>query len=364
MKNNVCAVDLFCGAGGLTHGLKQAGIDVKVGVDIEKACEYPYAFNNEATFLLKSVVDVEAEELSKYLDDADYKLLAGCAPCQTFSTYNQKASSEDDRWWLLKQFSRIVDELAKHGDLAPEFITMENVPGLAKQKVFDEFVEDLESLGYRVWHRVVNCANYGLPQSRRRLVLLASRLGEIELLSPEELSVELKTVRDVIDDLPPLTHGGVDENDPLHQASVLSDINYRRMLKSKPGGTWRDWKTSEDDEDLRAECHRKESGKTYLGVYARMEWNKPAPTMTTQYYGFGNGRFGHPAQHRAISLREGAVFQGFPKDYQFVRPGETISKKAIGRMIGNAVPVKLGEVIGKSILAHIERYSMSDSVVV
>lgn len=353
--NDVSAVDLFCGAGGLTHGLRQAGIDVRLGVDIEEACEYPYTFNNDAAFLKKSVVDIKADELEEYLNGSRYKLLAGCAPCQTFSTYNQKATCSDDRWWLLKQFSRIVKELAERGDTAPEFITMENVPGLAKQKVFDEFIEALESLGYRVWHRVVNCADYGLPQSRRRLVLLASRLGGIELLSPEELGVEPKTVWDVIGELPPLTHGGVDENDPLHQASELSDINYRRMLKSKPGGTWRDWKTSEDDEDLRAECHRKDSGKTYSGVYARMEWNKPAPTMTTQYYGFGNGRFGHPKQDRAISLREGAIFQGFPEDYQFVRPGESISKKAIGRMIGNAVPVKLGEVIGRSIFAHIER---------
>jgi DNA (cytosine-5)-methyltransferase 1 len=142
------------------------------------------------------------------------------------------------------------------------------------------------------------------------------------MLDPEELGCEPKKVEDVIGNLPPHEAGQVDPNDPLHQCSTLSDLNLKRIRKSKPGGTWRDW-----PEELVAECHKKRSGRTYPGVYARMEWGKPAPTMTTQYFGYGNGRFGHPEQDRAISLREGAIFQGFTEDYKFVPPGEPIKKK-------------------------------------
>jgi DNA (cytosine-5)-methyltransferase 1 len=349
MSRLVSAVDLFCGAGGLTHGLIQAGIDVKLGVDIDSNCEFPYEANNDAKFLNRSVEDITGEDIHSYFNSDGIKLLAGCAPCQTFSTYNQKACSTDKRWWLLMQFSRLV------GESKPHLVTMENVPGLVNQDVFHTFVDNLEEAGYCVSYKIVNSAEFGLPQSRRRLILLASRLGEINLLSPKELGVEIKTVKDVISDLPRLKDGEIHSEDPLHQCSALSVLNKKRIRASRQGGTWRDW-----SEDLVADCHKKASGKSYPGVYARMSWDKPAPTMTTQYYGFGNGRFGHPEQDRAISLREGAIFQGFPKDYKFVSPEKQISKKIVGRMIGNAVPVKLGEVIGKSILAHLEKYSPSD----
>lgn len=340
---DIKAVDLFCGVGGLTHGLKRAGVDVKMGVDIDPACKYPYEANNEAVFLLKSVDEVMAEDIIDCYDASDIKLLAGCAPCQTFSTYNQKACQSDKRWWLLLQFGRLVEEIV------PDLVTMENVPGLKDQNVFQEFVDKLHDRGYYTHFKVIDSSLYGLPQKRRRLVLLASRLGEVRMLTPEELNVKPKKVVDVISKLPTLKAGEVDPNDPLHQSSSLSPLNLRRIRHSKPGGTWRDW-----PEELVAECHKKESGKTYPGVYARMEWDKPAPTMTTQYFGFGNGRFGHPEQDRAISLREGAIFQGFPKDYKFVPPGASVKKKELGRMIGNAVPVTLGEAIGRSLLRHVE----------
>ena len=345
MGLKINAVDLFCGAGGLTHGLKRSGIDVKLGIDIDPACKYPYEANNEAKFLLKSVDEVSGEELDEHFCRAELKLLAGCAPCQTFSTYNQKACPSDKRWWLLEQFGRLIEETS------PDLVTMENVPGLKDQKVFHSFVKKLEKNGYNTYYEIVDSSLYGLPQRRRRLVLLASRLGEVKMLDPEELGCEPKKVEDVIGNLPPLEAGQVDPNDPLHQCSTLSDLNLKRIRKSKPGGTWRDW-----PEELVAECHKKRSGRTYPGVYARMEWGKPAPTMTTQYFGYGNGRFGHPEQDRAISLREGAIFQGFPEDYKFVPPGAPIKKKELGRMIGNAVPVTLGEAIGYSLLRHVESY--------
>lgn len=346
--HTIGAVDLFCGAGGLTRGLEKSGIAVNLGIDIDPACEYPYAANNKADFLLKSVDDVEASELLAAYNGADLKLLAGCAPCQTFSSYNQKADSSDKRWWLLLQFSRLIKETE------PELVTMENVPGLMDQDVFKEFVDDLKERNYHVDYKVVNCAEYGLPQQRNRLVLLASQLGPIKLLSPKEFKRKAKTVKEAIGKLPAIEAGAIDSKDPLHQSSSLSETNYQRILVSKPGGTWRDW-----PEELVADCHKKKSGKTYPSVYGRMSWDEPAPTITTQFFGFGNGRFGHPEQDRAISLREGAILQSFPKKYKFTAPGEPISKKVLGRLIGNAVPVKLGELIGKSILKHVTEYNAS-----
>lgn len=339
------AIDLFCGAGGLTCGLRRAGVDVKVGIDIDPACRHPYEANNDAEFLLKSVDKVHGDELSARYGGDGVKLLAGCAPCQTFSTYNQKACPSDSRWWLLLEFGRLIEETS------PDLVTMENVPGLKDQDVFETFVKNLKKLGYHTHHEVVDSSIYGLPQRRRRLVLLASKFGEIGLLSPEELGTKPKKVEDVIRDLPPLKHGEVDRNDPLHRCSALSPLNEKRIRHSKPGGTWRDW-----PKELVAECHRKASGKTYPGVYARMKWDEPAPTMTTQFFGFGNGRFGHPEQDRAITLREGAIFQGFPADYEFVSPGAPIHMKTLGRMIGNAVPVTLAEAIGRSLIHHVEKY--------
>jgi DNA (cytosine-5)-methyltransferase 1 len=341
-RRKVYAVDLFCGAGGLTHGLRMAGVDVRLGVDIDPACEHPYTANNHAKFLLKSVEELGPRELLSHYRKNGIKLLAGCAPCQTFSTYNQKATESDRRWWLLQQFSRLVDEIL------PDLVTMENVPGLMEQNVFDEFAANLKKNGYSVSYQVVNCADYGVPQHRNRLVLLASKLGPIALLSPSEFGKKPRTVKEAIGKLPPLKAGMSHSKDPLHRCAALSELNLRRIRASKPGGTWRDWPN-----ELVADCHKKKSGKTYPSVYGRMTWDAPAPTMTTQLYGFGNGRFGHPEQDRAISLREGAILQSFPPDYQFVSTGEQVCQKSIGRLIGNAVPVTLGELIGESLLLHV-----------
>ncbi|MFC3767682.1 DNA cytosine methyltransferase [Paenibacillus sp. GCM10012303] len=350
-KRTVYAVDLFCGAGGLTHGLVNSGINVKLGVDIDPACSYPYTSNNKAKFELKSVEELQASDIKANFRKNGINLLAGCAPCQTFSTYNRKADQDDERWWLLLQFSRLVRETE------PELVTMENVPELIKQEVFGNFVKELQDIGYFVSYQIVNCADYGLPQQRRRLVLLASRLGDIQLLQPDDFEITPKTVREAIGDLPPINAGEIYDKDPLHQSSSLSDKNLERIQASRPGGTWRDW-----GEHLVAECHKKGSGKSYPSVYGRMVWDEPAPTMTTQFFGFGNGRFGHPEQDRAISLREGAVLQSFPKEYKFVSPGEPIAIKTVGRLIGNAVPVKLGEIIGFSIRAHLKENEMQIKV--
>ena len=343
-NSTIKAVDLFCGAGGLTKGLEAAGIDVALGVDVDPACDFPFTANNRAAFLLKSVEDLNIEDFGQAFDGADVTLLAGCAPCQPFSKYSQGWSSPDDqRWNLLQHFGRLV------GEAKPDVVTMENVPRLQGQEVFTNFVAGLSQQGFEVFHKVINCADYGVPQQRQRLVLLASKLGPIELIPPTYPPERHVTVRDAIGDLPMLGMGEVHASDPLHQACTLSPLNMQRMRASTPGGTWRDW-----DKSLVAECHKRASGKTYPSVYGRMSWDVPAPTMTTQYYGFGNGRFGHPEQDRAISLREGAILQSFPKSYKFVQKEAPIYRKRIGRLIGNAVPVKLGEAIGISIVQHVQ----------
>ena len=234
---------------------------------------------------------------------------------------------KDERWNLLKEFTRLIRELN------PDIVSMENVPLLEKQGVFRRFKNSIKKDGYEIEYRIVDCAEYGIPQKRRRLVLLASKIGKISL---PNIKTKQKTVKDAIKGLPKIKAGSFHKKDPIHLASNLIDLNLERIRLSKPGGTWRDW-----PEELRAECHRKKTGSTYSSVYARMEWNKPSPTITTQFYRFGTGRFGHPTQDRALSLREGAILQTFPKEYKFVEKENNFSSVRLGIHIGNAVPPKL-----------------------
>ncbi len=355
LEHDVVCVDLFCGAGGLTHGLIAAGVKVVAGVDFDHACKHPYEANHDGTkFHQADVADLDASTVEAWFGDASVRVLAGCAPCQPFSNYalryQKDESVEDDkRWSLLNHFGRLVKALL------PDIVTMENVPTVTKHAVFRNFKRTLQGLGYKVWVEVIDCAKYGLPQRRHRTVLMASLHGEIALREPDDS--ESRTVEDVIKGLPILRHGGAAKSDALHAASRLSDLNLRRIRKSKPGGTWRDW-----PKHLIAKCHKKKTGKTYAGVYGRMRYDEPAPTLTTQFYGFGSGRFGHPTQARAISLREGALLQGFPEDYSFVPDGQSVQFKVLGRMIGNAVPVDLGRVIGQSIIEHVKEHVGQASV--
>ncbi|RKG81304.1 DNA cytosine methyltransferase [Corallococcus terminator] len=344
-EQEVVCVDLFCGAGGLTHGLINAGVHVVAGVDFDKACEHPYTANHEGVAFYKyDVAKLEASEVTKWFGNASVRVLAGCAPCQPFSSYSQRYDTVGtERWGLLNHFARLIKEVQ------PDIVTMENVPTVTKHQVFEDFIKTLRSLGYVIWFNVIDCSKYGLPQRRRRTVLLASLHGEIKLRAPDVSAG--KTVEDVLKGLPVLRHGGSNKDDPLHTSSSLSPLNYERIMASTPGGTWREW-----PKRLIAQCHLKKTGETYPGVYGRMKWEEPAPTLTTQFYGFGNGRFGHPSQARGLSLREGAILQGFPQDYSFVPKGDPIQFKVLGRLIGNAVPVDLGRVIGESIIAHVNQH--------
>lgn len=336
-------MDLFCGAGGLTHGLQVAGINVVAGYDIEETCRFAFEHNNNSKFFNKDITTLSGNEVLEQLNNSDISILAGCAPCQPFSTYGRtKNKRKDDKWALLYSFSRLIDEIQ------PLIVTMENVPGLISQNVFKDFIKNLELHGYHVSQRIIFCPDYGIPQTRKRLVLLASKLGPIDLIASTHNKDNYKTVKEVISKLPPIKAGESDKNDPLHRSSSLSPLNMERIKASKPGGDWHDWPIH-----LRAACHLKDSGKFYRSVYGRMSWNEPSPTITTQCYGFGNGRFGHPEQNRAISLREAAILQSFPDNYLFFDKGDILDIASTARMIGNAVPVRLGEVIGISILKHL-----------
>ena len=328
------AIDLFCGAGGLTRGLLDAEIDVVAGIDIDPQSEYPYKHNNDVDFILKDVHDVTGAEIDSVFGNARIRLLAGCAPCQPFSTYSRSTKRQRDHqdWGLLREFGRLIQETQ------PELVTMENVPSLEHQPVFDAFLSALD--GYNIWCEVIELDKIGVPQTRKRLVLIASRLGDVSFSAP----YDVQTVQDAIGSLP----RPEDSDDPLHTASQLSHLNLQRIRASRPGGTWRDW-----PEHLRAACHRRVSGSTYPSVYGRMEWGKPGPTITTQCYAYGSGRFGHPEQDRAITLREAALLQTFPPRYEFGPPDQKITFSGMGRVIGNAVPVQLGKAIGESIKAHV-----------
>ncbi|MEX5568071.1 DNA cytosine methyltransferase [Pseudomonas syringae] len=340
----ITAIDLFCGVGGLTRGLIDGGISVAAGVDIDPNSRYPFEKNNSAVFLERDISQLKGDDLRAFYNGSGVTLLAGCAPCQPFSTYSRSGrnSQYEAQWPLALAFGNLVNELK------PDLVAMENVPQLADHPVFQDFVDSL--IGYHTWWGVVDCSLYGIPQTRKRLVLLASRLGDQNLkLVPTH--AKAVTVRDVIGGLPALTAGGTDPNDALHYASSLSELNLQRIEASVPGGTWRDW-----PEALQAACHKKSTGATYPSVYGRMEWDKPGPTITTQCFGYGNGRFGHPVQNRAISLREAAMLQTFPQDYQFVPAGTPIRFNKMGRLIGNAVPVRLGEVIAQTLVLHVNHY--------
>ena len=337
-------IDLFCGIGGLTHGLELSGIKVCAGFDIDSSCRYAYEANNHSIFVEGDVSKLRAEDILVYYPEDSIRILVGCAPCQPFSKYTQryrKAGHTGDKWGLLDSFGYLVHEIH------PQIVSMENVPELASQTVFQNFIQTLRDENYFFSWQIVYCPDYGVPQSRKRLVLLASQYGDINLIPPMYEPEGYLTVRDAIGGLPPLLAGQEDKNDPLHCAARLSVTNLLRINSSAPGGTWRDWK-----EELQLACHKRESGYTYPAVYGRMSWDEPAPTITTQFYGFGNGRFGHPEQNRAISIREGAILQSFPSNYKFLPPGKKVNKHELGIHIGNAVPVNLGRAIGQSIQKH------------
>lgn len=349
------AVDVFCGAGGLTRGLLNAGIKVILGIDVNDDCRLTYKTNNKpADFWTTDVRRFRAEDIPEYLGGraTEPLLLAGCAPCQPFSSHQRYGESSDNRN-LLGEVSRIASELN------PEWIFIENVPGLARVpgwSAYRRFKQALANLGFSYADGVVDAKAYGVPQTRRRLVLLASRTRK-PTLPPATHGPNLKpyvTVRSAIEKFPPIKAGERHPQVNNHYASEIQATNLER-LRNTPhdGGSWCDW-----PENLTLECHKKPNAG-HQDVYGRMRWNQPAPTLTCRCFSISNGRYGHPEQDRAISFREAAALQSFPLEYTFY--GET--QKSLGEQIGNAVPVLLAQAVGQHILKlESENYQFTPSV--
>ena len=244
---NCTVIDLFCGAGALTHGFILEGFKVTAGLDADKSCKYAYETNNPgATFIKKKIEDVEAAELKQLKQrypEGHVKILIGCAPCQPFSAYNKNEQNADDKWKLLSNFSDLISEIE------PDIVSMENVPTLTtfrNGKIYRRFVNRLKKDYIVTEYPRVSCLDYGVPQDRKRFVLFGSnkskyaKYGKIKLLDPTHTPDKYRKIRDVISDLEPLKAGETSQNDPYHKASGLSELNLRRIKASKQGGTWRD----------------------------------------------------------------------------------------------------------------------------
>jgi DNA (cytosine-5)-methyltransferase 1 len=346
------AVDLFCGIGGLSYGFKSEGFHVRAGIDTDSSCKYAFETNVEAPFYLADVSAINGRQIGELYSGRKnvFRVLIGCAPCTPFSIYTgryRKRRRVDPHWPLLREFARLV------WTTRPDVVTMENVPRLVRHRVFSSFVSRLKRAGYTVSYHKVRADHYGVPQRRVRLVLFASLWGEVRMVPPTHKD-DPPTVRDAIGNLPRVQAGEPCKTDRLHVSRGLTKRNLLRLKATQEGGSWKDWK-----KDLVLSCHSRKAGRTFRSVYGRMCWDSPSPVITTQCLGIGNGRFGHPEQDRAISIREAALLQSFPKKFRFIPAREKPVQVHLARQIGNAVPVKLGRAIARSIKYHLK--AVSDS---
>lgn len=343
MKKGIIAADLFCSVGGLTRGLLDAGIEVKKGFDIDLDVKETYERNNPgAVFSGKDVCELSGQEVRKGLNLKDnHFLLAGCAPCQPFSSINKNSDEKDKRRNLILKFAQLIKESK------PDFVFMENVPGLAGPKgqhIFQSFLQTLDEEKFRYSYGVLNVKDFGVPQSRRRLVLIASRHGQIKLPAPTHGPgrKEYHTVREAISNYPAISAGEKNLKIPNHECRKLSSINLERMRYIKKDGGSR----ANLPARLVLKCHKNHNGHT--DVYGRMCWDSVSPTLTCKCISISNGRFAHPEQDRGISVREAASIQTFPEDYIFY--GD-ISNTA--KWVGNAVPVEFARVFGECFIKAI-----------
>lgn len=339
------AIDFFCGGGGMTKGLIDAGINVVWGLDSNPLCRETYEHNNHIPYLERDITEVTAEQLTEefpILRDNDELLMVGCAPCQPFSVLNPNDPTEHRSVNLLNEFGRIAKVIH------PAHILIENVPGLKGrgESVLRSFLDMLEEEGYEYDFSVVNAKNYGVPQNRRRFILIASRKFRPVVPEPThgEGLLPYRTVFDTISEYPELNAGETHATIPNHRVAGLSPLNIQRLLATPAdGGSRTEW-----PQELWLNCHENFGGHT--DVYGRMSWNNVAPTLTVKCFSISNGRFAHPEQNRAISLREAAALQTFPDDYVFYG-----NLQEIGKQIGNAVPVLLSKKMGEYILEEHQR---------
>lgn len=348
------AVDFFCGGGGMTRGLLDAGIQVLAGIDSNPDCRETYEKNNHNAYIECDICELTPKQLLDrlpQLKEKDNVMLVGCAPCQPFSVLRREEFDENGNPIphksvnLLTEFGRFVKAIK------PAHVMVENVPGLKGKgnDVLASFKLMLTQEGYEWDEKILYAKDYGVPQNRRRYILIASRFFKPAIPTATHGNkpnlMPYCTVHQFIAKYPAIAAGEAHPTVSNHRCANLSELLLRR-IKATPhdGGSRTDW-----PDDLVLECHKTFKGHT--DVYGRMKWNEPSPTLTVKCFSLSNGRFGHPEQDRAISLREAAALQTFDDDYVFYG-----SVQEIGKQIGNAVPVLLAKVMGDYILEEHDKY--------
>ncbi|MDR3298270.1 MAG: DNA cytosine methyltransferase [Candidatus Nomurabacteria bacterium] len=339
-KHKYTAIDLFSGAGGLTQGLKQAGFNVVGAIESQPTYAESYFMNHpEVDLRNKDITTIDPKE---YMNDLKLKkgqldLLAGCPPCQGYSTIGtrNRGKRDDPRNELVYEVLRFAVAFR------PKTIMMENVPALATDERLRKLRAELEKIGYKIDVKVLNMSKYDVPQARRRMIMLASRIGKLDVISQELDSDKMKTVRDAISFLPPVGCS----HDPLHDIVEYRSNKVQKLISLVPkdGGSRTDL-----PEEYQLECHKKTSG--FKDVYGRMSWDKPSPTITGGCSQPSKGRFLHPEENRTITLREAALLQTFPKNYKFSFKS---GKQGVATMIGNALPPTFIQFHALNVVTHL-----------
>lgn len=348
LEPEIDVYDFFSGCGGTTAGLQKAGLTPKIAVDFDADALATYTLNFPGSApVLRDITQLQTWEIELHFEKPRRRpvLFSACAPCQPFSKQNRQKQRKDDRASLLGHLRRFIERFR------PELLFVENVPGIGCEpedglSPLDELMELLTDLNYFHDKATVHAPDYGVPQARRRLLVVASQFGPIHLPPPTHGTAHRPhlTVEEAIGDFPPISAGETHPDVPNHRAAGLSELNMRRIRTARPGGNWREW-----DAELQLPCHKGVTG--YTDVYGRMSWSRPAPPLTTRCISLSNGRFGHPEQDRAISVREAACLQTFDREFEFVGNLASMAKQ-----IGNAVPVALALAIGQMFKEHVARH--------
>jgi len=345
------AIDFFCGGGGMTFGLRQAGIPVIAGVDLAADCRSTYESNNAGSVFV--CADIKQLPLNYFEDNFDNihrnddeLVLVGCSPCQYYSIINTSRKESQKTKDLLLNFKNFIDYYN------PGYVLVENVPGLESREdsVLPEFLEFLTSHNYHVVHKIVNMSYFGVPQTRRRFSLIASRLGNVRLPLADKRQALLSEFIGTKKGMPRIPAGNIDSSDFMHSTMRLAPINMKRLLRtSKNGGSRMEWK---DDEELQLKCYIGKDN-SFRDVYGRLRWNRPSSTITTNFIKITSGRFAHPCENRGLSIREGARLQTFPDSYVFKGGNMTVN----ARIIGNAVPPEYARRLGELLLILQQEYN-------
>lgn len=342
-------VDFFCGCGGTSAGLRDAGMNILAGVDFNKEAGKTYSHNfPKAKFFLEDITNFPTYNLGNLIDKTRKRplLFAACAPCQPFTKQKTTKRKSDSRLNLLDEFHRFVTVFR------PDYILIENVPGLQKIKsdegALGRFLRLLDKHQYKYDVTVLRSQDYGVPQRRRRLVLVASLVGNIEVPEPTHGpgrdNETFENVWNWIGDLPAIAAGEKHPYVKNHQSAKLSELNLTRIKATPEGGGRLDW-----PKELMLKCHKSYTGHT--DVYGRLHKDRPATAMTTRCISLSNGRYGHPTQSRAISVREAARLQTFDDNFEFFG-----SINSMAKQIGNAVPVRLAAIIGSHMKSHYQEH--------